>query len=184
MAGKYFFGFHVTGDASTSVLETVAKLKDSIPDATWTSKDKLHVTILFAGNSVRGGEGISQMEQLCRKTPPLRLQFKGAGTFNSMNGPRVLFARPVQHDVLKHWHHELGGDPSTFTPHLTLAKMESGAAAEFPVLAQQLVRHDFGSCFVDELRLYQTMGDGNPYRVVAWHKLIGTGPHETYDIPF
>lgn len=174
MSGNYFYGFHITGLPVSSVLKFVEGIKGQVPRATWTDASKLHVTLKFAGKSEPSGGG-QDMIELCKKQYPLMLRIKGLGTFNSRNGPRVLFACMEPTDVLKKWHEDLGGRAETFTPHLTLAKLEDVGDAEplFAKLAQDHHAVNFDACCIDELRLYQTQGDGKPYRIVAWHRLIG-----------
>lgn len=185
MAGNYFYGFHIGFQVAASVLQAVETYRSHVPRATWTDESKLHMTLLFAGKTYRGGNDLPEFTELCKSAAPLRLSFRGAGTFNGRSGPRVLFAKPVQTDILKQWHKMLGGNPETFTPHLTLAKLQEVGDADsaLATAAQCLTGHDFGACFVDELRLYQTMGDGQPYKIVAWHKLIGAS-QEKYEEAF
>lgn len=170
MSGKYFYGVELHSD---KVLEFADLVKHRVPRATWTDKDKLHVTMLFVGDKCPTNE--EEFRHLCFTSKPFRVKLRGLGTFNNRSGPRVLFARPEPAEELKRLHGELGGNINTFTPHLTIAKLEDIGDAEpdFIKIATEYPSIDFGSCLVDELRLYQTQGSGRPYRVAAWHRLCG-----------
>lgn len=173
MSGSYFYGFHIHGQPIEDNLVGFGKeWSKTVPRASWTGPSKLHVTLKFVGKTQPETESFLQ---LCVKTKPFKLNVKGLGTFNNRSGPRVLFARLEPFTLLSVLHGNLGGHPETFTPHLTLAKLEDigDAEPEFANIAQRNTNLDFGSCLVDELRLYQTQGEGRPYRVVAWHRLLG-----------
>lgn len=174
MAGNYFYGFHIHGEPVESNLVGFAeKWSKTVPRATWTAYGKLHVTLKFVGKTQPETESFLH---LCVKTRPIKLQVKSLGIFANRSGPRVLFACMSSAETeLKKLHAQLGGHPETFTPHLTLAKLEDlgDAEPEFANIAQSNTGIDFGHCLVDELRLYQTQGGGKPYRVVAWHRLLG-----------
>lgn len=174
MPGSYFFGFKVGGKIADEVLKTILVHRDRVPRATWTDESKLHVTVKFVGKSLPVNVD-EEFHRVCVQAGHFKLNLKGAGTFNNRSGPRVLFAQLT--DGLEHvklLHKELGGTEH-FSPHLTLAKLEDigDAAPEFAVLAQELVGFSFGHCVVEQLSLYQTQGDGKPYRVVACHRLLG-----------
>lgn len=173
MSGSYFYGFHIHGNPVEHNLTSFSRESSKlVPRATWTDLGKLHVTLKFVGKTQPETESFLQ---LCVKTKPFKLSVKGLGTFNNRSGPRVLFARLEPFTLLSALHGNLGGHAETFTPHLTLAKLEDlgDAEPEFANIAQQNTGVDFGHCLVDELRLYQTQGEGRPYRVVAWHRLLG-----------
>ena len=171
MSGTFFYGLEAH---LPKAVEFAQQVKSRVPRATWTDKDKLHVTLLFKGKTCP--TDTESFLRLCAETPPFRLKVKGFGTFNNRSGPRVLFGRCEPIDVLKDLHARLGGHAETFTPHLTIAKLEDIGDAEpdFANIVQQYHTFDFGDCLVDELKLYQTQGEGRPYRVAAWHRLCGT----------
>lgn len=173
MAGTFFYGFHIHGQPIEGNLTSFARESSKlVPRASWTDQSKLHVTLRFIGKTEPETESFLQ---LCVKTAPFKLSVKGLGTFNNRSGPRVLFARLEPFTLLSALHGNLGGHPETFTPHLTLAKLEDigDAEPEFANIGQRNVNIDFGSCLVDELRLYKTQGEGKPYSIVAWHRLFG-----------
>ena len=176
MAGQYFYGFHVWGTPASKILQFCKDNKASVPRATWTDESKLHVTLRFVGDKCPDAPtGMDTLARLGVKLPPIKLHVKGMGTFNNRSGPRVLFATVSPLEELKQLNKEFGGNPATFTPHLTVAKLEDtgDAEPEFATLAQHNCTVDFGTCVIDELKLYQTQGGGKPYKVVAFHRLIG-----------
>lgn len=174
MSGTYFYAVELH---LPKALEFVEQCKSRVPRATWTDKDKMHLTVLFRGKTCpESHQEVEAFRQLCCETTPLLVKARGCGIFNNRSGPRVLFARVEPQDSLKTWHAALGGNPGTYTPHLTLAKLEDigDADPEFANLAQEYHALDFGAALVGELRLYQTQGEGRPYRVVAWHRFCGS----------
>ena len=174
MAGNYFYGFKVGGRIADEVLKTILVHRDRVARATWTDESKLHVTVKFVGKNLASNVD-EEFHRVCVQASQFKLSLKGAGTFNNRSGPRVLFAQlDTGIDHVKLLHKELGGTEH-FSPHLTLAKLEDigDASPEFAVLAQELVGVSFGHCVVEQLALYQTQGDGKPYRTVACHRLLG-----------
>lgn len=171
MSGSYFYGIEVK---LPKVLGFVREVQARVPRAIWTDESKLHVTLLFVGKTLPATAG--ELPRIACGFAPFHLQARGFGTFNNRSGPRVLYAQVHPAEQLKKLNEELGGRIDSFTPHLTLAKLEDigDAEPELVKIAQNYHTLSFGDCLVDELRLYQTQGEGRPYKIVAWHRLCGT----------
>jgi RNA 2',3'-cyclic 3'-phosphodiesterase len=170
-----FYGFEISNPGVVAnILGTVEDIRGLVPRATWTSPEKLHVTVLFLGEiPVEGADQL--LQKACLSRSPFSVTMKGAGVFMGRPGPRVLYA-----EMSRNTHHIQGlhtalGGKGRMTPHLTLAKLENkgDAAMEFNVLAKQLVNHEFGTSLVSSVKLYRTQGSGLPYEVVAVHRLLG-----------
>lgn len=176
MPGAYFYGFKIGGGLADNVLKTILVHKDKVPRATWTDESKLHITMKFIGKTLPANAD-EQLARACFEFKPFIMTLCGVGTFNNKSGPRVLYATPspLSSEHLANLHTSLGGNSDSFTAHLTLAKLEDigDAAPEFAHLQRELHGVDFGKMLVDEVALYQTQGSGKPYKVVAWHRLLG-----------
>lgn len=172
MAGNLFYGFHVNAaKVHEQVMSLIDTLKDSVPEATWTTPEKLHVTVLFLGKTPETGAA-DRLARACSGKAAFPIRVQGAGYFVNRGGPRVLYANVGHAGKLVDLHTDLGGK-GNYTAHLTLAKLEEKGAFEpqFVDMARRLHDHDFGTALVSGITLYRTAGDGKPYEVVAEHRL-------------
>lgn len=172
MAGNLFYGFHVNAaKVHEQVTALIGSIKDIVPRATWTTPEKLHVTVLFLGKAPDVGAA-DRLVRACTGKAAFPIRVQGAGYFVNRQGPRVLYANVGHAGKLVDLHSDLGGKGS-YTAHLTLAKLEDKGdfEPEFANLARQLHDHDFGTALVSGITLYRTAGDGKPYEVVAEHRL-------------
>jgi 2'-5' RNA ligase len=173
MSGNLFYGLEINHESTRNeVLRTVDDLRSVVPRATWTSPDKLHLTLLFLG-AVPETFAYNTLERACRGLSPFHITFNGTGYFVNNKGPRVLYATVAEgkHHLVK-LNQALGGK-GTYNPHLTLGKLEQSGdfAPAFSGMAKRLKDHDFGSVRVSSIKLYRTVGGGRPYQVVAEHGL-------------
>jgi 2'-5' RNA ligase len=171
--GDLFYGFHVNSTSvQSSVRDFVADMQESVPRATWTTPEKLHVTVLFLGNVPEQGAS-DRLQRACSGKAPFFIKVQGAGYFTNRGGPRVLYAVVGHGGKLLDLHTDLGGK-GAYTAHLTLAKLEDKGDFEpsFKAISDSLSDHSFGSALVSGITLYRTVGGGKPYEVVAEHRLV------------
>lgn len=170
MAGNLFYGFDIlNAKVQEQLLQLVKDLGDTVPRATWTKQDKMHVTLRFLGN-VPIDPASDDLMGLQHKS--FQCEVKGAGYFVNRNGPRVLFAELTNKASLQSLYEALGGN-GVYNPHLTIAKLESSGDSEplFATYAKSLSDHVFGPILVSSVKLYQTQGNGQPYKVLAERRL-------------
>lgn len=174
MSGNLFYSVSIE---SSSVAEQINGLIeyicDAVPRATWTTPDKLHVTLQFLG-AVPSAGASERLLRAALAVPAGNVSVQGSGYFLNSNGPRVLYVNLTQAGILRDIREELGAK-GMFTAHLTLAKLEDkgDSAPEFFRLAREIGEHDFGSSPVSHVHLLRTQGADLPYEVVSTAKLTG-----------
>ncbi|MDP8012512.1 MAG: RNA 2',3'-cyclic phosphodiesterase [Nanoarchaeota archaeon] len=105
--------------------DLIEKLRRELPTEKFISCDKLHVTILFLGDTQLPVESI--LDAIKKINFDINITIKGLGAFYFGDFPRVLFAKVTTN--LKPIHDEICDalkikDPR-FSPHITLARLKN-----------------------------------------------------------
>jgi len=159
------------------------------PDARWAKPESLHVTLKFIGE--QSVEALPQIQQALAAivSEPVPLRFRGHGFFPSITAPRVFWAGIESSLALPALARQVDstlfalGIPTeahAFTPHLTLARGDSGAPRRgkddkpnlrFAKLQERLAMMpplDFGTMTAHEFFLYESKLSpaGSQYRKI------------------
>ncbi len=162
---RSFLAFDMQDDTILDRLAAVQKLLiQTGADLKLVSPQNIHITLRFFGDiSQNMAEKIFEaMKQI--KFSPFPVQIKGLGVFPSMNYPRVVWAGMMQgaeqltsiFSQLEPKIQALGFEPDRygFSPHLTIARIKSGAnKAQLAELVNKKKDYEFGIVHADCLRL-------------------------------
>jgi RNA 2',3'-cyclic 3'-phosphodiesterase len=133
----------------------------------WVRPQNLHVTLKFIGEAapekldqIRGALAGVHSEQ------PLELRFRGLGFFPDPKRPRVFWAgvlaspnlTSIAADIDQRLAGlEIPGEQRSFTPHLTLARLEPpGVSTELLVAVEKDASHDFGVLRTNQFHLIES----------------------------
>ena len=162
-------------------------LRGGVPNAVWTERDNLHITLRFIGNIDEHDaeylhDGFAQIQ-----APAFDLEMAQVGFFANGTQMRHLWAGVSTFRALDFLHdklesvavrHGLGPDKhKRFHAHCTLAKLRGTTAEDVQEFIEyhNLFRSDTFS--VDHFTLFsshpRTDGDGSYYRVEAQYPLFG-----------
>ncbi len=162
---RSFIAFDIQNDSVINRLAAVQKLLiQTNADLTLVEPTNIHVTLRFLG-----GISPAMVEKVYAamknvKFSPFNVQLRGLGIFPTLNYPRVVWAGITDgaeqlksiFEQLEPQIHELGfaSDPNGFSPHLTIARVRSGANKQRLVdLVVKQENYDFGIIRADCLRL-------------------------------
>ncbi len=169
-----------------NIKEQLYALRGGVPNARWTEKDNLHITLRFIGNIDEHEanylhDGFSQIQ-----APAFDLSMAQVGFFASGAQMRHLWAGVSNYNALDFLHdkiesvisrHGLGADKHKFHAHVTLAKLRGTTAEDVQKFLSyhSLFRSD--NFYVDHFTLFSSHphhdGNGSYYRVEAQYPLFG-----------
>lgn len=119
-----------------SVCDRLTDLTGGIPGANWTPPDNFHLTLRFIGEVDEGvAEDIDEALDLV-VAPTFSLTLEGLGRFGSGDRSRLLWAGVERNQALEHLRQKIESavvraglppEERRFTPHVTLARLDSGA---------------------------------------------------------
>lgn len=148
---------------------TMSSLRKKAPRARWVRPEKLHVTLVFLGETKV--EKIAPIEDAIRSVAenhaPFTLRFENTGTFGEKNRARVLWAGingdlqalgALQNELARRLE-PLGYTPEyrSFVPHLTLARSAAPRGdATLCECAKEIANISFGMTTIREVVLYQS----------------------------
>jgi len=162
---RSFIAFDMKNDSVLNRLAAAQKLLiQTNADLKLVEPANIHITLRFLGAT-----NLEMVEKLYVamknvKFSPFNIRLSGLGVFPTLNYPRVVWAGITDgakeltsiFEQLEPQIHELGfaPDPNGFTPHLTIARVRSGANKQRLVdLVQKQENYDFGIIRADCLRL-------------------------------
>ena len=162
---RSFIAFDIDNDSVVNRIASAQKLLiQTNADLKLVEPKNIHITVRFLGPiSPEVVEKVySAMKNV--KFTPFNIQLSGLGVFPTMNYPRVVWAGITDgagqlksiFEQLEPQIHDLGfaPDPNGFSPHLTIARVRSGANKQRLVdLVQRQENFDFGIIRADSLRL-------------------------------
>jgi 2'-5' RNA ligase len=162
---RSFIAFDIKNDNVLNRLAAAQKmLIQTNADLKMVEPTNIHITLRFLG--AINPELVEKVYGVMKnvKFSPFNIQLSGLGVFPTLNYPRVVWAGITDgaqqltgiFEQLEPQIHELGfaPDPNGFTPHLTIARVRSGANKQRLVdLVQRQENYDFGIIRADCLRL-------------------------------
>jgi RNA 2',3'-cyclic 3'-phosphodiesterase len=165
---RLFVALDIPEDVRSSLAALTAKLRPACRNARWVRIEGLHVTLKFIGETpTEKAEMIKTALASIPSRAPILINFRGLGFFPNERRPRVLWAginadtelaelaRAVEISLVP-----LGipRDERTFSPHLTLARLETPRVLE---ALQDTVKNSgqikFGVTTATEFHLYQSV---------------------------
>ncbi len=162
---RSFIAFDIDNDSVLNRLAAAQKmLIQTNADLKLVEPKNIHVTVRFLGaiNLEMVEKVYDTMKNI--KFTPFNIQLSGMGVFPTMNYPRVVWAGITDganqlksiFEQLEPQIHDLGftPEPNGFSPHLTIARVRSGANKQRLVdLVQRQENYDFGNIRAECLRL-------------------------------
>ncbi len=162
---RSFIAFDMKNDNVLNRLAAAQKmLIQTNADLKLVEPKNIHITLRFLGGI--NPEMVEKVYVVMKniKFNPFNVQISGLGVFPTLNYPRVVWAGITDgaeqlksiFEQLEPQIHELGfaPDPNGFSPHLTIARVRSGANKQRLVdLVTKQVNYDFGNIRADCLRL-------------------------------
>jgi 2'-5' RNA ligase len=162
---RSFIAFDLEND---SVLNRIASVQKSLiqtnADLKLVEPKNIHITIRFLGSI--SPDMVEKVYATIKnvKFTPFNIQLSGLGVFPTINYPRVVWAGITDgadqlksiFEQLEPQIHDLGfaPDPNGFSPHLTIARVRSGANKQRLVdFVQRQENYDFGNIRGSCLRL-------------------------------
>jgi 2'-5' RNA ligase len=162
---RSFIAFDIQNDSVMSRIAAAQRLLiQTNADLKLVEPANIHVTVRFLG--AISPEMVEKVYAAMKniKFSPFTIRLNGLGVFPTLNYPRVVWAgirdgaeelRSI-FEQLEPQIHDLGfaPDPNGFSPHLTIARVRSGANKQRLVdLVQRQEDYDFGVIKADCLRL-------------------------------
>lgn len=188
---RTFIAVEAIDEAQVGALAAIDRLKSSVDCVKWVPPDNLHWTIQFLGDldDREMAEACMRTVRVAAKHKAFELEALGVGAFPSIHRPRTLWLGAgagseqfcdLQADIEDSLS-ELGfrGEGRAFTPHITIGRQASRAAAgpnATRVLSERLATladFDGGTMSVDEVTVFasELTREGPVYSVLARAKL-------------
>ncbi|HZH28818.1 MAG TPA: RNA 2',3'-cyclic phosphodiesterase [Azospirillaceae bacterium] len=158
-------------DLPAGIKQRLSELQSGVPGARWTDADGMHVTLRFIGEVPESAlEDIHHaLTQIA--AAPFELEIHGIGQFGQRARTRVLWAGVGRSEALTHLRQKVesavvrAGQPPEdrrFTPHVTVARLQSGANVERILrFVQQHALLRAGPFTVDRFVLFESrLGSG------------------------
>jgi 2'-5' RNA ligase len=85
---RLFIAINFSDEVKDALCEVAAELRNAALRGRYTSRDNLHLTLAFIGETDRADDIIDVMEDVCADafTAPVRIAFSGAGVFRGNGG--------------------------------------------------------------------------------------------------
>jgi RNA 2',3'-cyclic 3'-phosphodiesterase len=182
---RTFIALNLKAPERTALHASLAGLRARELPVRWTPADALHLTLKFLGDT-EGGD-VPRIEETLRAVAaehaPVEVAIEGFGAFPSLRRANVLWvgvapAQPLlalQRDLeLAFSRLGYGREQKPFRPHVTVARLRSGARA--PDVERMAADHDYGARTtvesVDLMRSHPA-GDGPRYEPLLRIRLNG-----------
>jgi 2'-5' RNA ligase len=133
---RLFVALEIPEAVQRELARRVAALRDRLPRARWVEPEKVHLTLLFLGQTPDDQipNLSAKLREAFAKHPPMTLRLSGGGTFPPKRPARVAWVgldapeelAAVQADAVAAAVEAVGFEPETrpFTSHVTLARCE------------------------------------------------------------
>jgi 2'-5' RNA ligase len=166
---RLFVAVELGDEVLQKVDEQVQKLRRRAPEAKWVDTHKMHVTLVFLGQTdeARAGEVGDAVRAAAAGHEPMTISVERGGGFGGRKAPRVLWIGlageiealgRLQQDVARRMA-ALGFEMEErpFKPHLTLARSrEQRGDSALARCVEALEGQSFGSARVSELVLFES----------------------------
>jgi 2'-5' RNA ligase len=162
---RSFIAFDMENDSVVSRIAAAQKMIiQTNADVKLVEPKNIHITVRFLGDIAPDVVEKVYVAMKNVKFTPFNIQLTGLGVFPTINYPRVVWAGITDgaQQLKSIWEqlepqiHDLGfaPDPNGFSPHLTIARVRSGANKQRLVdLVQRQENYDFGNIRASCLRL-------------------------------
>jgi RNA 2',3'-cyclic 3'-phosphodiesterase len=177
---RLFVALEIAPAVRDALARFVGPLKSESPGARWSKPEAMHVTLKFLGpTDPQKLESARIILANIISLQPISLQFRGIGFFPDDKRPRVLWcgieATPNLFELaaaIENSLASLGFEPEArrFTPHLTLARLNSATHVEKLIrAAAPLKSYDFGAARESEFHLFESVlkPSGSEYKKLA-----------------
>lgn len=169
---RLFVAFDLPEAVRKALGELIRRLKQDCPTARWVRLEGIHITVKFIGHIED-----KKLDEICaalapiRSEQPVEMEFRGLGFFPNDRRPRVVWCgvkasanlAPLSSDIEQALE-PLGipRESRDFTPHLTLARLESAKDPRTQVrnlvhTATELADKSFGSARATKFYLYESV---------------------------
>jgi|ERR1700722_8275768 len=177
---RLFVALEIDPAVRDALARIVVPLKSESPGARWSKPEATHVTLKFLGETeAQKVESIRAILAKIVSPQPIMLRFRGIGFFPDEKRPRVMWcgvestpnlfelATGIETSLTS-----LGFEPEArrFTPHLTLARLNSASHLEKLIrAATPLKSYDFGAARESEFHLFESVlkPSGSEYKKLA-----------------
>ncbi len=186
---RLFVALDIPEDVRSAIAGIVPKLRPACRNARWVRIEGLHITLKFIGET--SPEICEAIQAALASIPPrahFSITFRGLGFFPDERHPKVLWAGVKGGTELTALAGEVNAalaalgiarDEREFSPHLTLARLESPRILQaFQDAVKSAGRLSFGRTTVEEFHLYQSVlkPGGAEYTRLATFPLAGSKP--------
>ncbi len=164
---RLFIAIAIAEEIRAAYAALIAELRGIAPQPKWVRAENLHVTLKFLGETpLPKLDALRNTLAEVRSPEPVKLEFSGLGFFPNEKRPRVFWAGMEASPNLKalaaeidRATHTLGFslDQRSFTPHLTLARLEPPGIApnlQEAIRAKSTLR--FGALTAADLHLIES----------------------------
>ena len=157
------------------------------PACRWVNMRNFHLTLSFLGERLESiiPQITKAMDMGAKEVDRFALHFKGLGCFPSIKMPRVFWVgveNGLQLKALytilgKHLSAVIALGRSTFSPHLTLARIKDDYQIETPVVLRSLINEfqsrSFGTSNVDKITLFASdLRKSGPIYTALHHSML------------
>jgi 2'-5' RNA ligase len=147
---RLFIAINFTKEIKDALCEAIADLRDAARYGRYTSRDNLHLTLAFIGETDRADDIIEIMDDVCEEvfTEPLHIAFNGAGAFRGKRGDTHWIGvestpelRKLATALASRLRREgFAIEKRKFTPHITIGRevtMPPGARVSVPMASMR-----------------------------------------------
>jgi RNA 2',3'-cyclic 3'-phosphodiesterase len=165
---RLFVAFALPSAVRNALATLIQRLKPECRAARWVRAESMHVTLKFLGET--DPQKLPEIRAALapiRSAQPVALDFRVLGFFPNEFKPRVLWcgvqATPNLVELAAGVEEALeplgfAREMRTYSPHLTLARLEPGDALEnLPRAADALKSYDFGAARESEFHLFESV---------------------------
>ncbi len=166
---RLFLAVSLPDELLVRLTEVVRRLRGTLPSVRWVSRERMHLTVRFLGNTTRQQEEglVEDLDRTCRLCPRHELTVEGLSVFPHVHRPRVvvcgvtgelhLLSRLVErvNEALVPW----GFQPEQreLVPHVTLGRIKPGVTPRPDIAPLRKLENDrFGAFQVQQLTLYES----------------------------
>jgi 2'-5' RNA ligase len=165
---RLFVALELPAAVRDALAKNTAPMKAELPGTRWATPESMHVTLKFLGQTdPLKLEFVRAALAKIGSSQPISLKFRGIGFFPDEKHPRVMWcgieSSPNLFDLSSGIEHSLASlafepETRTFTPHVTLARLNSARNIEKLVrAAAPLKSYDFGAARESEFHLFESV---------------------------
>ena len=150
-----FVAIDLDGPARAVAAAAIEQHRSSV-EAKWQQADKLHLTLVFLGNTM---PDLTKVETLAARARPFSLELRGAGVFVTERAAAVLWLGvggdlDALHALHRDAAAQLGDEPRPYVPHVTLGRAQVPGACDATAAALAELRSPRFT--VQHLTLYES----------------------------